>query len=84
MKGSYSAREALFKLKRRDDDREFYHFSRPQMLSTFDFEALLSALERGVAYFDFDARTGHNHGAKFRLRCNASSALYKNAVTICG
>jgi len=66
------------------DGHEFYHYSRAQMLSTFDFEAFLAALEQGMAYVDFDARTGHNHGTKFRVRANALPNLYKSAVTIFG
>jgi hypothetical protein len=31
---------------------------------------------------DFDARTGHNHGTKFRLRQNFLPRLYKNVKTI--
>jgi hypothetical protein len=66
------------------DGHEFYHYSNAQMLSTFNFDAILTALEQGVAYIDFDARTGHNHGTKFRVRTNAFPGLYKNAQTIFG
>ncbi len=31
---------------------------------------------------DFDARTGHNHGTKFRLRQNFLPRLYKSVVEI--
>lgn len=61
---------------------EFYHYSKAQMLSAFDFEALLKALETGTAYVDFDARTGHNHGTKFRVRANVLPSLYRHAVVL--
>ena len=54
------------------------------MLSTFDFDAFVAAVEQGMAYVDFDARTGHNHGTKFRVRANALPSLYKSALTIFG
>ena len=66
------------------DGQEAYRYSRAQMLSTFDFDALLTALELGTGYVDFDARTGHNHGTKFRVRVSALPGLYKSAVTIFG
>ena len=66
------------------EGHEYYHYSRAQMLSTFDFDAFLVALEQGLAYVDFDARTGHNHGTKFRVRANALPSLYKSSITIFG
>lgn len=61
---------------------EFYHYTSAQMLSEFDFEQLLTALENGQAFVDFDARTGHNHGTKFRIRANALAGLYRNASVL--
>jgi hypothetical protein len=31
---------------------------------------------------DFDARSGHNHGTKFRMRQNTLSMLYEKTTTI--
>jgi len=31
---------------------------------------------------DFDARTGHNHGTKFRLHQNKLPLLYKNVIEV--
>lgn len=33
-------------------------------------------------YVDFDARTGHNHGTKFRIRYTDIPSLYKNAEVV--
>jgi hypothetical protein len=49
------------------------------MLSTFSLERLLCGIETGVVYVDFDARTGHNHGTKFRVRSDALPALYEQS-----
>lgn len=46
------------------------------MLQQFSLEGLLKGLEDGTVYVDFDARTGHNHGTKFRIRANALPNLY--------
>ena len=62
---------------RRDAGKELYHYGHATTLSTFSLDRLLSGMERGVVYVDFDARTGHNHGTKFRVRSDAMPMLYK-------
>lgn len=41
------------------------------MLRQFTVEKFAEALEDGYMYVDFDARTGHNHGTKFRVKVNS-------------
>jgi hypothetical protein len=41
-----------------------------------NLQRLLDALEKGSVLVDFDARTGHNHGTKFRLRQECLPDLY--------
>lgn len=57
--------------------QEHYHYGRATMLSTFSLERLLAGIEAGVVYVDFDARSGHNHGTKFRVRSDALPSLYE-------
>ena len=52
------------------------------MLQKFNFEGFLKALEEGSILLDFDARTGHNHGTKFRMRQNCLPQLYEKATEI--
>ena len=52
------------------------------MLQRFKFEGLLDSLEKGNMLVDFDARTGHNHGTKFRLRQNKLPMLYEKVTKI--
>jgi len=52
------------------------------MLQKFSFEGFLNALEQGQVLVDFDARTGHNHGTKFRLRQNSLPMLYEKITEI--
>jgi len=65
-----------------EDGKEFYWYNKVQMLQKFRFEGLLEALEKGVMLVDFDARTEHNHGTKFRLRQNHLPMLYEKITTV--
>jgi hypothetical protein len=67
---------------KKENDKEFYWYKKVQMLQGFKFEGLLEALEKGVMLVDFDARSGHNHGTKFRLRQNYLPMLYKKITTV--
>ena len=63
---------------KREAGRELYHYRHATMLSAFSLDRLLAGIESGVVYVDFDARTGHNHGTKFRVRSGALPMLYEN------
>jgi len=52
------------------------------MLQKFNFQGFLKQLEEGNILIDFDARTGHNHGTKFRLRQNYLPELYEKVTEI--
>lgn len=62
---------------KKEKGREFFKYTRMSTLEKLSLEKLLDALEKGKIYVDFDARTGHNHGTKFRLHRNAISELYE-------
>ena len=62
--------------------KEHYKYVRVMMLENFNFEGFLRALEKGAILVDFDARTGHNHGTKFRMRQNCLPMLYRKAAII--
>ena len=48
--------------------REFFLYRDLYTLSGFLSEKFIRCIEEGVILVDFDARTGHNHGTKFRIR----------------
>jgi hypothetical protein len=52
------------------------------VLQNFSFEKFLTAIETGALLVDFDARSGHNHGTKFRLRQDFLPMLYETAVSL--
>jgi hypothetical protein len=67
---------------KREDGKEFFKYSKVTMLQKFSFEGFLQELENGNILVDFDARTGHNHGTKFRMRQNCLPNLYEKSTTI--
>jgi len=67
---------------KKKDGAEWYWYRKVQMLQRFSFEGFLKAIESDVLFVDFDARTGHNHGTKFRLKQGAFPKLYEKVTTI--
>ncbi|AFD01120.1 hypothetical protein Mtc_2389 [Methanocella conradii HZ254] len=61
---------------------EYYKFNKIFMLSGLDQEKIISAIKNGKIYVDFDARTHHNHGTKFRMAQDTLPELYKDIIII--
>ena len=56
--------------------REFFLYKELYILASFSFERFIKCIEDGAVLIDFDARTGHNHGTKFRIRQGHWRELY--------
>lgn len=67
---------------KREEGKEFYHYQKISMLANFSLEKFLAGLQSGHVLIDFDARTGHNHGTKFRLRQQFLATLYETTIDI--
>jgi len=67
---------------KRVEGKEHFRYSRILMLQRFSLEKFLVAIEKGKILIDFDARTGHNHGTKFRLRPNSFPFIYAEVTEI--
>lgn len=65
-----------------ENKREFFKYQELLILSGFSFEKFLTCLEDGSILVDFDARTGHNHGTKFRIRQGYWSDLYSSVKQV--
>lgn len=52
------------------------------ILQKFSLEKWIEAFEHGLILVDFDARTGHNHGTKFRFRQNKFPELYESVTVV--
>lgn len=64
------------------DGVEFFHYNSVQLLRKFSFDGFLSQIKSGNILIDIDARTGHNHGTKFRMRQNCLPNLYEEVIQI--
>ena len=64
------------------DGKTHFFYSDIMILQGLSLENFLESIENGQILVDFDARTGHNHGTKFRLRQNALPALYSKVQRI--
>ena len=67
---------------KKENQREYYSYSKISILSGFSIDCFINGIEEGFVYIDFDARTGHNHGTKFRVRANRIPNLYKDVKQI--
>lgn len=67
---------------KKEEGREFFRYSKIMILINFSIEGLLSGIEKGYVYVDFDARSGHNHGTKFRVRQDQFPSLYSQQIEI--
>ena len=64
------------------DNEEHYLYENILMLQKFSKAKFIKAIEDAYIYVDFDARTGHNHGTKFRMVQNALPTLYETVIEI--
>lgn len=61
---------------------EYFEYCKIYKLSCFDEDKLIEAIRNGILIAEFDARTGHNHGAKFRFKKGDLPAFYKYVEVI--
>jgi len=69
-------------LHRKIDGVEYFYYKKILMLKKFSKKRFIKAISDGDILIDFDARTGHNHGTKFRFRNNKLPELYEEVIEI--
>ena len=62
--------------------QKYFLYNYVLKLAQFNQEHFIDAIRQGKIYIDFDARTGHNHGTKFRIKYNDIPSLYKTAEVV--
>lgn len=61
---------------------EFFKYNEFEAYVDPDLERFLQLVEQGHVYVDFDARTGHNHGTKFRIKPAMKCDLYSAKLEV--
>lgn len=70
-------------MERSTDKGKEIKYVRFYMLEEFNFQNFLDLLNsKNSAFVDFDARSHHNHGVKFRIRKNLIPQLYKKCTIV--
>lgn len=64
------------------DGIEFFRYDHLYMLKTFSFTKFLDLMRNGVVLVDIDARSGHNHGTKFRVKRHSLDHMYAEITQI--
>ncbi len=67
---------------KKDKGTEYFRIIKLRVLQGFDTDHFTQAIEAGAVLVDFDARSHHNHGTKFRLRQEWVPNLYRYVDTI--
>lgn len=67
---------------KRIDKIEYFHYQDILVLQKFSPDKFIDAVAQGFILIDFDARTGHNHGTKFRIRQNVIPDVYENMTHV--
>ena len=62
--------------------QEEFNYGKIELLEDFAFNNLLRGLINGDIFIDFDARTGHNHGTKFRIKQNNWPVLFSKVTEL--
>lgn len=65
---------------KKSDGHEYFHYLKIFMLKNFSQDRFIQAIKNGHMLVDFDARTGHNHGTKFRFRNSRLPELYSEVA----
>lgn len=61
---------------------EYFRYNEIEAHIDPSIDRFLDLVAQGVIYVDFDARTGHNHGTKFRIRPNYKTDLYEQHIIV--
>ena len=67
---------------KKEGNKHYVHYNEAYFLEEADIQSFIGMLESGVIKIEFDARTGHNHGTKFRMFFKDTPSAYKKVVKI--
>jgi hypothetical protein len=68
--------------EKREGGQRFFHFYKAYMLKNIKIENFISVFKEGNIVFEFDARTGHNHGTKCRIGESFIPSLFESTTIV--
>ena len=68
--------------RKKEDGVEYFKYKSFEAYMQPTLERFLHLVEDGSIYVDFDARTGHNHGTKIRIRPSRKIDLYDKHIEV--
>jgi hypothetical protein len=68
--------------EKKEKAKKYFAYENITMHQGFNFEKFLKAFEDGLIFVDFDSRTHHNHGSKFRIKQDYLYTLYDKTTVI--
>lgn len=68
--------------KKKENGVNYVRYDSFLMMSDISMSSFINAIKSGHVYVDFDSRTGHNHGTKFRIKQTHFPLLYENSREI--
>lgn len=67
---------------KKEGGKEYFHYNDVRICKNVNLDKFINAIESGAVYVDFDARTGHNHGTKFRTSYKDLPMFYEQVIRI--
>ena len=68
--------------RKKEKDVEYFKYDHFEVYINPSLDNFLQLLKQGEIYIDFDARTGHNHGTKFRIKSSQKRNLYQYQLSV--
>ena len=65
-----------------ENGQEYFRYNEFEVYVDPTLDKFLTLVMDGAIYIDFDARTGHNHGTKFRIRPASKTDLYQDHILV--
>jgi hypothetical protein len=66
----------------RKDGKQYFHYVEAYFLKKIDIDKFVDCIENGIVRIEFNARTGHNHGTRFRMFFKDAPLMYQDVQRV--
>ena len=64
------------------DGKQYFHYVEAYFLKKVDIDKFVECVENGTVKIEFNARTGHNHGTRFRMFFKDTPLIYQDVQRV--